>query len=74
MLLDAAKHLYDLTTMIDQGRIQALLSTPENLVKMLAYKRREERTNRKRPCGKAVFRFPAVRENKHCLGWMSILE
>jgi hypothetical protein len=43
MLLDAAKHLYDLTTMIDQGRIQALLSTPENLVKMLAYKRREER-------------------------------
>lgn len=43
MLFDTAKHLYDLTTMMDQGRIQTLLSAPEALVEMLAYKRREER-------------------------------
>lgn len=43
MLLDVAKHLYDLTTMMEQDRIQALLSAPEDLIEMLAYKRREER-------------------------------
>jgi len=43
MLFDTAKHLYDLTTMMEQDRIQTLLSAPEDLVKMLAYKRREER-------------------------------
>lgn len=43
MLLDTAKHLYDLTTMMEQDRIKNLLSTPEDLIKMLAYKRREER-------------------------------
>jgi hypothetical protein len=43
MLFDTAKHLYDLTTMMEQDRIHTLLSTPEDLIKMLAYKRREER-------------------------------
>lgn len=42
MPFDTAKHLYDLATMMELERIQTLLSTPENLVKMLAYKRREE--------------------------------
>lgn len=43
MLFDTAKHLYDLVTMTEQERIQRLLSAPEELVEMLAYKRREER-------------------------------
>lgn len=43
MLFDTAKHLYDLTTMMEQDRIQSLLSAPDELVKMLAYKRSEER-------------------------------
>lgn len=43
MLFDTAKHLYDLATMMEQDRIQVLLSAPEDLIKMLAYKRREER-------------------------------
>ena len=43
MLFDTAKHLYDLVTMTEQIRIQRLLSAPEELVEMLAYKRREER-------------------------------
>lgn len=43
MLFDIAKHLYDLTTMMEQDRIQSLLSSPDELVKMLAYKRKEER-------------------------------
>lgn len=43
MLFDTAKHLYDLVTMMEQDRIQTLLSAPEDLEKMLAYKRREER-------------------------------
>ncbi|MPM59244.1 hypothetical protein SDC9_106084 [bioreactor metagenome] len=42
MLFDAAKHLYDLATMMQQDRIKALLSMPEELVRMLSYKRREE--------------------------------
>lgn len=43
MLLDTAKHLYDLTTMIEQDRIKELLYSPKDLVLMLAYKRKEER-------------------------------
>lgn len=43
MLFDTAKHLYDLATMMEQDRIQTLLSAPEDLIKMLAYKRREEK-------------------------------
>lgn len=43
MLFDTAKHLYDLATMLEQERIQRLLSDPEELVKMLAYKREEEK-------------------------------
>ena len=42
MLFDTAKHLYDLATMLEQERIQRLLSDPELFVQMLAYKRREE--------------------------------
>lgn len=42
MMFDTAKHLYDLVTMLEQNRIQNLLSQPDELVKMLAYKRREE--------------------------------
>ncbi len=42
MLFDTAKHLYDLATMLEQERIQHLLNTPEQLVQMLAYKRKEE--------------------------------
>lgn len=41
-LFDTAKHLYDLVTMLEQERIQNLLANPDELVKMLAYKRREE--------------------------------
>lgn len=43
MLFDTAKHLYDLVTMLEQDRIQRLLLNPEELVKMLAYKREEEK-------------------------------
>lgn len=43
MLFDTAKHLYDLATMMEQDRIQTLLSAPDDLIKMLAYKRREEK-------------------------------
>lgn len=42
MLFDTAKHLYDLATMMEQRRIQKLLSAPQELVEMLAYKRKEE--------------------------------
>lgn len=43
MLFDTAKHLYDLATMLDQKRIQCLLTDPEELIRMLAYKRKEEK-------------------------------
>lgn len=43
-MFDTAKHLYDLTTMLEQDRIQRLLAQPGEFVKMLAYKRREEET------------------------------
>jgi len=42
MLFDTAKHLYDLATMMEQGRIKQLLNTPDELVRMLSYKRKEE--------------------------------
>lgn len=42
MLFDAAKHLYDLATMMQQDRIKALLSSPDEFIRMLSYKRREE--------------------------------
>lgn len=42
MLFDVAKHLYDLATMMEQERIHQLLAAPEDLVKMLSLKRREE--------------------------------
>lgn len=42
MLFDTAKHLYDLATMLEQERIQRLLSDPAEFVKMLAYKHKEE--------------------------------
>lgn len=41
-LFDTAKHLYDLVTMLEQRRIQVLLSEPAELIAMLAYKRKEE--------------------------------
>ncbi len=41
-LFDTAKHLYDLTILLEQKPIQTLLSVPEEFIKMLAYKRREE--------------------------------
>lgn len=43
MLFDTAKHLYDLAIMMEQERIRTLLSVPEELTAMLAYKRKEER-------------------------------
>jgi len=43
MLFDTAKHLYDLATMLEQKRIQHLLTDPEELIRMLAYKRKEEK-------------------------------
>lgn len=41
-LFDTAKHIYDLVTMLEQRRIQVLLSEPAELIAMLAYKRKEE--------------------------------
>ena len=43
MLFDTAKHLYDFAIMMEQERIRTLLSAPEELTAMLAYKRKEER-------------------------------
>ena len=43
MLFDTAKHLYDLTIMMEQERIRSLLLSPNELTAMLAYKRKEER-------------------------------
>ncbi len=43
MLFDTAKHLYDLTIMMEQERIRFLLLSPNELTAMLAYKRTEER-------------------------------
>ena len=43
MLFDTAKHLYDLAILMEQEKIRALLSSPDELTAMLAYKRKEER-------------------------------
>ncbi|WP_322790717.1 nucleotidyl transferase AbiEii/AbiGii toxin family protein [Sedimentibacter hydroxybenzoicus] len=43
MLFDTAKHLYDLTIMMEQEKIRFLLLSPNELTAMLAYKRTEER-------------------------------
>lgn len=43
MLFDTAKHLYDLATMLEQERIHRLLDNSEELIKMIAYKRKEEK-------------------------------
>ncbi len=42
MLFDVAKHLYDLTLLINTKRIAALVAKHDRLLKMLEYKRREE--------------------------------
>lgn len=42
MLFDVAKHLYDLTMLMNTKRIAALLAQQGELLKMLEYKRREE--------------------------------
>lgn len=42
MLFDTAKHLYDLATMLEQERIHRLLDNSEELIKMIAYKRKKE--------------------------------
>ncbi len=42
MLFDVAKHLYDLTLLMNTKRIAALLTWQDELLKMLEYKRREE--------------------------------
>ena len=42
MLFDTAKHLYDRATMLEQERIHRLLDNSEELIKMIAYKRKEE--------------------------------
>ena len=42
MLFDVAKHLYDLTLLMNTKRIDSLLAQQDELLKMLEYKRREE--------------------------------
>ena len=42
MLFDVAKHLYNLTLLMNTKRIAALLAREDELLKMLEYKRREE--------------------------------
>lgn len=42
MLFDVAKHLYDLTLLMNTKRIAALLAQQDELLRMLEYKRREE--------------------------------
>ena len=42
MMFDVAKHLYDLTLMMNTKRIAALLAQQDELLKMIEYKRREE--------------------------------
>lgn len=42
MLFDVAKHLYDLTLLMNTKRIDALLAQQDELLKMIEYKRREE--------------------------------
>ena len=42
LLFDVAKHLYDLTLLMNTKRIAALVAKQDELLKMLEYKRREE--------------------------------
>lgn len=44
MLFDAAKHLYDLTLLMNTKRIAELLEQRDELLRMLEYKRREEQS------------------------------
>ncbi|WP_418790860.1 nucleotidyl transferase AbiEii/AbiGii toxin family protein [Phosphitispora sp. TUW77] len=39
---DVAKHLYDIVVLLQQERIQAMLSNPKLLLQMISYKRNEE--------------------------------
>ena len=41
-LAQVAKHIYDLVVMMEQAKIKKLLNTPDQFIKMLGYKRREE--------------------------------
>lgn len=43
LYFDVAKHLFDLSIMMQMPKIQTLLSDPDELVRMLAYKRLEEK-------------------------------
>ena len=43
LLFDVAKHLYDLTLLMNTKRIAALVAKQDELLKMLEYKRREEK-------------------------------
>ena len=43
MLFDTAKHIFDLSIMMEMPRIQQMLSQPNELVTMISYKRNEER-------------------------------
>lgn len=42
-LFDVSKHLYDLSVMMELDKIKLLLSSDDNLIKMLSYKRFEEK-------------------------------
>jgi hypothetical protein len=42
MLFDVAKHLYDLTLLMNKKRIATLVTKHNELLRMLEYKRREE--------------------------------
>jgi len=43
LLFDVSKHIYDIAIMMEEDRIKRLMSEEEDLIKMLSYKRMEER-------------------------------
>ncbi len=43
MLFDTAKHIFDLSVMMEMPRIKEMLSQPDEFITMLSYKRIEER-------------------------------
>lgn len=43
LLFDVSKHIYDITIMLEEDRIKRLMSEEETLIKMLSYKRMEEK-------------------------------
>lgn len=43
LLFDVSKHIYDIAILLEEERIKRLISEEENLVKMISYKRMEER-------------------------------